>query len=347
MEFKIRSVKTVSGKIAVQVFTLVHRKRNIIKHFGSAENKEEIGNLIEKAKLWIQEETNDRGLFREENHFNRYYEYLGFTYSYGYEFLEKIYLKFNFNNHLDRLFKDLIIARILEPRSKRDTLKFLDIFIDIQHSENVLYKAISKYEADIKDKVEKEIVKIARKEFGFDFSFVLYDVTTLYFESFKNDEFKRPGFSKDNKHNQPQIVIGLIVTKEGSPISYEIFKGNTFEGNTFLPSILDFKKRHAVSSLTVVADSAMLSKQNLEALVASGLNYIISSRLASLKDSLVEQIDSNLKRIDHSNIRIDNLIVDYSDKRYRKDKREFDKQVEKQLSRFLFFLLAVSDNDPA
>ena len=97
----------------------------------------------------------------------------------------------------------------------------------------------------------------------------------------------------------------------------------------------------------MVADSAMLSKQNLEALVASGLNYIISSRLASLKDSLVEQIDSNLKRIDHSNIRIDNLIVDYSDKRYRKDKREFDKQVEKQLSRFLFFLLAVSDNDPA
>ena len=85
-----------------------------------------------------------------------------------------------------------------------------------------------------------------------------------------------------------------------------------------MPSILDFKKRHAVSSLTVVADSAMLSKQNLEALVASGLNYIISSRLASLKDSLVEQIDSNLKRIDHSNIRIDNLIVDYSDKRYRK-----------------------------
>ena len=169
----------------------------------------------------------------------------------------------------------------------------------------------------------------------------------MYFESFKNDEFKRPGFSKDNKHNQPQIVIGLIVTKEGSPISYEIFKGNTFEGNAFLPSILDFKKRHAVSSLTVVADSAMLSKQNLEALVASGLNYIISSRLASLKDSLVEQIDSNLKRIDHSNIRIDNLIVDYSDKRYRKDKREFDKQVEKQLSRFLFFLLAVSDNDPA
>ena len=92
MEFKIRSVKTVSGKIAVQVFTLVHRKRNIIKHFGSAENKEEIGNLIEKAKLWIQEETNDRGLFREENHFNRYYEYLGFTYSYGYEFLERKYI---------------------------------------------------------------------------------------------------------------------------------------------------------------------------------------------------------------------------------------------------------------
>ena len=144
-------------------------------------------------------------------------------------------------------------------------------------------------------------------------------------------------FSKDNKHNQPQIVIGLIVTKEGSPISYEIFKGNTFEGNAFLPSILDFKKRHAVSSLTVVADSAMLSKQNCS-VGASGLNYIISKQAGFFERFIGGTDRLKFKRIDHSNIRIDNLIVDYSDKRYRKDKREFDKQVEKQLSRFLFFL---------
>jgi transposase len=170
---------------------------------------------------------------------------------------------------------------------------------------------------------------VAQREFGFDFSFVLYDVTTLYFESFKNDEFKRTGFSKDNKHNQPQIVIGLVVTKQGFPIHYEVFKGNTFEGNTFLPCILDFKKKHNVTSLTVVADSAMLSKINMEKLVENGLNYIIASRLANLKESLINTIDQEIEHVDGANIRIDNLIVDYSSKRYLKDKMDLDKQVEK------------------
>jgi transposase len=193
----------------------------------------------------------------------------------------------------------------------------------------VLYKKIAQYDNTTKDKVEKEIVKIAKTEFSFDFSFVLYDVTTLYFESFKSDEFKRPGFSKDHKHNQPQIVIGLIVTKDGFPISYEVFKGNTFEGNTFLPCILDFKKKHNVEHITVVADSAMISKQNVVMLLQSGLNYIIASRLANLKESLINQLDVQLRRRDGESIRIDDLVVDYSSKRYKKDKAELDKQIEK------------------
>jgi transposase len=192
-----------------------------------------------------------------------------------------------------------------------------------------LYKKITKYDEKIKDKVEEEIVKVAKTEFGFDFSFVLYDVTTLYFESFKNDEFKRSGFSKDHKHNQPQIVIGLIVTREGFPISYQIFKGNTFEGNTFLPCILDFKKKHNIQSLTVVADSAMLSKQNMNTLVQNRLNYIIASRLANLKESLINTIDKGIERVNGKNIRIENLIIDYSSKKYTKDKFELEKQVNK------------------
>lgn len=271
MDLKIREVKTKSGKIAVQVFTITHRKRNILKHLGSAVDDAGLNLLKEKAKIWIEEERNKNGLFQGENHFSQMYEYLGFTYSYAYEFLEKIYKKFNFNNHVSTLFKDLVITRVLQPGSKRDSLEFLSTFLNKSHSENILYKVITQYDDKKKEDLEKEIVALAKKDFGFDFSFVLYDVTTLYFESFKNDEFKRPGFSKDHKHNQPQIIIGLIVTNEGFPISYQIFKGNTFEGNTFLPSILEFKRRYSINSLTVVADSAMLSKQNLDTLLTSGL----------------------------------------------------------------------------
>lgn len=313
----------------MQVFTITHRKRNILKHVGSASDEKELEVLKDKAKVWIEEEERINSLFQYENHFSRLYEYLGFTYSYAYEFLEKIYIKFNLEKDISPLFKDLIIGRILEPGSKRDSLKFLEIFLNKFHSENTLYKTITKYDEKTKDKVEKEIVDVAQKDFGFDFSFVLYDVTTLYFESFKSDEFKISGFSKDNKHSQPQIVIGLVVTKEGFPISYEIFRGNTFEGNTFLPCILDFKKKHNILSLTVVADSVMLSKQNTDLLLESGLNYIIAGRLANLKESLLVKIDKDLARVDGKNIRIDNLIVDYSSKRYLKDKTEMDKQVNK------------------
>lgn len=286
--------------------------------------------LKEQAENWISTEMSKKGLFKigKDSYFSNY-RYLGFTYAYAYEFLEKIYHKFNFQNYANNLFKNLVIARILEPKSKRDSLEFLRKFLGIIHSENILYKMIAKYDKATKDNLEKEIVKIAKNDFGFDFSFVLYDVTTLYFESFKSDDFKKPGFSKDHKHNQPQIVIGLIVTKDGFPISYEVFKGNTFEGNTFLPCILDFIKKHDVKSLTVVADSAMISKQNLDKLIESGLNYIIASRLANLKESLIGQIDAEIIRTDGNTIRIDNLVVDYSGKRYRKDKAELDKQIEK------------------
>ena len=330
MNFKIRTTKTRTGKIAVQVINYTKRKVNILKHIGSAGNEAEAENLKNQAKNWIEVQINKNGLFKgKEDSYFRNYQYLGFTYSYAYEFLEKVYCKFNFQNHANSLFKDLVIVRILEPKSKRDSLEFLDTFLNKIHSENVLYKMITKYDEAVKDILEKEIVKIAKKDFSFDFSFVLYDVTTLYFESFKSDEFKRPGFSKDHKHNQPQIVIGLIVTKEGFPISYQIFKGNTFEGNTFLPCILDFKKKYGIAQLTVVADSAMLSKQNLDTLLQSGLNYIISSRLANLKEFLINQIDNEIKREDGYSLRIDDLVIDYSSKRYRKDKAELDKQVEK------------------
>ncbi len=326
---KIRTTKTKPGKTAVQIINFFKRKTNVIKHIGSSGTKEGIAILMDQAHIWIENEASTKGLFRTEDHFHRHYQYLGFSYTYAYEFLEKMCIKFNFHNHLSPLFKDLIIARILEPGSKRNSLEFLETFLNKTHSENVLYKSIVKYSDAKKDAVEKEIVSIAQQDFGFDFSFVLYDVTTLYFESFKNDEFKTAGFSKDHKHNQPQIVIGLIVTKEGFPISYQIFKGNVFEGNTFMHSLLSFRNKHHIKSLTVVADAAMLSRKNITELVAHKLNYILASRLANLKLSLINQIDKDIARVDGSSVRMDSLVVDYSSKRYRKDKAELDKQIKK------------------
>jgi transposase len=312
------------------VINYVKRKVNVLKHLGSGDNKEEIEILKEQATNWIKQELNRTGLFQDnEDSFFKNYQYEDFTYRFAYEFLEKIYLKFNFNKHLDWQVKDLIISKILEPGSTRHCIDFLEEFLDIKHSQTRIYNWFKIFDEKLKDNLEKEIIEIAKNEFDFDFSFVLYDVTTLYFESFKNDEFKRPGFSKDNKHNQPQIVIGLVVTKEGFPVHYEVFKGNTFEGNTFLPIILDFKNKHDIKSLTVVADSAMLSKQNIELLKLNNLNYIISARLFSLTNVVLENIYKNTPKNDRETIRIDDLILEFSSTRFKKDKREMEKQIEK------------------
>lgn len=328
MNFKIREVKTSSGKTAVQVYVITKRKTIILKHLGSGKNPKEIEHLKEEARNWIEIETNTKGLFQSApESFSQNYQYLGFSYQFAYEFLDKVFNDFNFNKHTKKIFKDLVIAQILEQSSKRQNLLFLERFFGIKYNLNNLYTFLSVYDTKLKDNLEKELIIIAQKHFHFDFSFVLYDVTTLYFESFKNDEFKRPGFSKDNKHNQPQIVIGLIVTKQGFPVHYEVFAGNTFEGNTFLPTILDFKNKHAVKNITVVADSAMFAKLNFEKLKENGINYIVGAKLLNQKKEILDQIENSLKKIHKQSIRIDDLIVEYSLERYKKDKRELEKQV--------------------
>ena len=330
MNFKIREVKTSSGKTAVQVYIITKRKTVILKHLGSAENQKEIEHLKEKAGNWIEIETHTKGLFQsKEDSFAKNYQYLGFSYEFAYQFLSRTFTDFNFEKYTKTIFKDLIIAQILEPSSKRQNLLFLERFFGIKYNLNNLYTYLSVYDTKLKDNLEKELIIIAQKHFHFDFSFILYDVTTLYFESFKNDEFKKPGFSKDNRHNQPQIVIGLIVTKEGFPVHYEVFAGNTFEGNTFLPSILNFKNKYDVKNITVVADSAMFAKLNFEKLKENKINYIVGARLLNQKKEILDQIENKLVKIHQTSIRIDNLIVEYSLDRYKKDKREMEKQVEK------------------
>lgn len=130
---------------------------------------------------------------------------------------------------------------------------------------------------------------------NFDFSIVFYDATILYFESFEEDNWRRCGFSKDNKFNQPQIVIGLIVENNGFPVSYEIFEGNKFEGHTLLPSIVSFKNKYKIQNLTVIADAAMISIKNIESLLIHNLNYIAGARLGNLKSVIQKKINKKLK----------------------------------------------------
>lgn len=171
------------------------------------------------------------------------------------------------------------------------------------------------------------------EKFNEPFYFVLYDVTTLYFESFKADELKIQGFSKDNKSQQPQVVIGLLVTQSGFPLLYEVFAGNTFEGKTMLPILESFISKHPQTKPILVADAAMLDETRLTELRQKKISYIVGARLANASLSLVKQINSTLKGIHGVNARFESkhgcLVCDFSQKRYKKELNDLNRLIQK------------------
>lgn len=170
-----------------------------------------------------------------------------------------------------------------------------------------------------------------KKYLNFDFSIVFYDVTTLYFETFKDDKFRKCWFSKDNKAQQPQILITLVVNKDWYPISINMYSWNKFEWHTFIPEILKLKKKFNIKTLTIVADAAMLSVENIEKLKKHKLHYIVWARMSSLNNDILQSISSTLNKTENIYHKLETkywfLVCDYSKKRASKDKSDRNKQI--------------------
>jgi transposase len=335
--FHIRKTKTQSGKTAVQVVRYEQRKLIVVKHIGSADNEIDLASLEGRARQWIAKASKQQKLFADETPQLKPYsldefQYMGFRYNLVYETLYELCKRFRFHQLRRPLFVDLVIARIIEPCSTLQTIEYLKEYFGIDHRREYFYRQLPGF-IKAKDLIESKVLTVAQNEFSFNFSFVFYDVTTLYFESFESDGLRQPGFSKDNKFNQPQIVLGLLVSADGFPVGYHLFEGNTFEGHTLIPVILQFKRKHKISTFTVVADAAMISRENVAALDAAHLQYIVGARIANLPSRLIKSISETLRRNDGATTRLKtdhgDLICDYSEKRYRKDKRELDKQVQR------------------
>ena len=249
-----------------------------------------------------------------------------------YELISKLIIKIGFDKTKQGLLLDLVILRMMEPASKLRSIELLSEYFGIKHRTQNYYESALQW-LTLKTKAEAIALGFAKKHYAFNFDLLLYDVTTLYFETFEQDELRKNGFSKDSKSQQPQILVALMVTKEGFPISYEVFAGNTFEGHTIIPVIKNFITKNNVKEFTVVADAAMISAENTKALNENAINYIVGARLGNLSTKLIAEIDTNIERQDGKSIRIktDNgyLICSYSSLRYRKDKYEMEKQIEK------------------
>ena len=336
----VRTVKTKGNSRSVQVYRYQSSKRIIIKHIGSGTSEEQITVLQEMARVFIADYTRQLYLFEEskpnqESVLVNQCEYIGIYYTYLYDVLRSVQHQIGYVLEPDGLLNDLVVMRIFEPTSKLRSIELMQTYFGIKHRRQGFYESARKW-LDLKDKIENKTISFAKKQYGFDFSLLFYDVTTLYFETFSEDELRKNGFSKDNKSQQPQIVVALMVTPEGFPVSYEVFSGNTFEGHTLIPVIKSFIKKQEVENFTVVADAAMISTENVEALRTEKINYIVGARLGNAPSGLMATIDANLPRTDGNILRLKTdygyLICSFSKKRYNKDKYEMNKQIDKAKS---------------
>jgi len=269
----------------------------------------------------------------------------------------------------NRIFKDIVLARLAQPVSKRASCEMLESNFGISYNLEQIYRMLDAIKSEKKN-AKNEVVLIdkipAIQNITFQYSkrllsgkvsLFFYDCTTLYFESFTEDELRRFGYSKDHKFNQGQVLLALTVTEEGLPVGYEVFAGNMYEGDTFSLAINKLKEKYSIDEALVVADSGLLSKENIEIVKASGFQYILGARLKNLSQAWQKKITENvdyeihtifykdreekekdtlqIKDYDYSNINdsqaVERLIVSRSSARAAKDKKDRKKALEKLL----------------
>lgn len=240
------------------------------------------------------------------------------------------------------LLRSLVIARVVFPASKRKTAGFLTRALATPCQEDQLYRAMDSL-ADQQTAVLKQVRRYITAAYPNSIGYVLYDVTTLYFERDEDDEpttdsdgvvqpaLRKKGYSKDHRGDLPQVVLGLAVNTLGMPLSYQLHSGDTYEGHTLISGIdatLDVLDK---TDLTVVADAGMLSSANLLALEERGLHYIVGARLRSLSQTEQQEVldlkftrKKTIRELVLGNRRV---VVSYSAKRAERAKKLRDKSV--------------------
>jgi transposase len=336
----VRKKHNKSGVISIQVIDKSSGSYRVIKTIGSSRDDEEIEKFVLEAKRFIQSYQGVQEL-DFTNYHKTYLEVLASISSHklvGIEYvLGRIFDSIGFNTIKDSLFKDLVLYRLVYPKSKLRTAQYLARYEQKNYSEDDIYRYMDKLHSTQRDIVQQISYNHTLNVLNGEIQAVFYDVTTIYFEIDREDELRKPGFSKDGKHQNPQILIGLLVSKDAYPIAYDIFEGNKFEGGTFLPILEGFRKKYNISKLTVVADAGLLSNTNVQQLIEKGYDFILGARIKNEKQIIKNEIlglklkNKEIKSITKGSLR---LIISYSEDRAKKDSYNREKgikRLEKQI----------------
>lgn len=338
----IKQRRNKSGSISVQILKKSSGKqKELVETVGCSKDSEELKKLVSKAKSRISELTPQLSLDILDTSKDRLiFEYFQSSSplsvsAVGPELmLGKIFNSIGFNKIKDELFKDIVLARLVYPVSKLRTSEYL-----LQHKAKVIdvseiYRFLDKLNSEYKQEIEQIAYEYTKGVLG-EISVVFYDMTTLYFEAEQEDDLRKIGFSKDGKFQNPQIMIGLLVGENGYPIGYDIFEGNTFEGHTLIPVINKMQNKYGFDKPIIIADSALLSKANIEQLIEKDYKFILGGRIKNESKELKKKIINQTKNIsDGENIVIDKsdltrLVVSYSKKRAYKDSKNREKGLKR------------------
>lgn len=327
----VRKTKTRKST-CFQIGNRINRQFVLIKHVGGSSDPDEIKLLHQKAlaeceRLKLEARPTLFPLTKEKEQAKLVdWRITGFHQAFG-----LIYDRIGFpQNHL----RDLTVARIAYPRSKLATARYLGQYLGISLSEDKIYRFLDTLN---KDELTQIAFNFVKKKNDNSMALVFYDVTTLYFEANDEDNFRKKGYSKDHKNDLPQIVIGLFVDKDGYPFDFDFYDGKTFEGHTFSVAVNSLVKKYQLNNLVVVADAGMLSEQNINFLERLKLNYIVGARLKGMSEKFKTQIfNYDFTKVSVHEISVSGnaanqntkrLIIDYSEKRAKKDKFNREKLV--------------------
>ena len=260
-------------------------------------------------------------------------------------------IKFDLNNAIFLM----VIQHLLSPASKLKTFNQQQNYVNFPKIDlNHLYRSLDILN-DQQDYIQKHIFYMNRQLFGLQIDVVFYDVTTFHFESVKKDSLRNFGFSKNNKFNEVQVVYSMYIDRDGRPIGYELFPGNTFEGKTLEIALESIEKKYGIRNIVIVADRGINNKLNLKKIIDKKYGYIFASKIKTMSKDIQQQILNNegyiefsssndaetkysYKVIDYTNkiqesdkeINIlEKLIVTYSSKRAHKDRADRQRLLDK------------------
>lgn len=341
----VRRKRNKSGVVSVQIIDKSSGKYSLYQTVGSSKDENEIALLVKKGNKIIQQLSGQHffnfDLQQERQLVDLFFNGIESLRLIGPELLlGKLFDEIGFDIIEDTLFRHLVITRLCYPTSKLKTTDYLFKYQGLTIDVESIYRYMDKLQIQQKQIVQQISYAHTLKVLNNELNLIFYDVTTLYFEAEQEDELRKTGFSKDGKHQHPQIVLGLLVSVGGYPLAYEMFEGNKFEGHTMLPVIEAFKKRYRLQNLVVIADSGLMSNANITELQTHNYQYIIGARIKNeskiIQQKILSQQFKNGESIAIAKDTNTKIIISYSQVRAKKDahnrKRGLDK-LEKSIAK--------------